>query len=573
MNILRSTSITFAVSIACFGPIAAQSGPPADPEERAAASSAGDLGRFRVWLKDYGDGAIRMMKDLSPDTEALADAERRIRSLASWNDLPSAKAVFAAACIDPVPPGALSSTDRVDFQSELMPWRIRAFARDALAESKSEGLQEFLFGCLDPRKLRDEGEKGEQARLQADAAIRVLGALGGAENREAIRRATGQLPEKLRIRAVDTLASHAELGQIQEFFDLIRDKRPDVRILAARGIARALAPHTDETKHDTFSEEVLARRDQALKTFERLVERDKIWQVRAAAAEGLAEMRTSAAIPVLIGGYAAELKKKKGPWAMDLRFHRLLVGLTGQKIPAGDAGLWKKFWKDVGPSFRFAKEGADKDRPKDDRYSRFFSIGLESDRVLFVVDFSGSMKEEITLRTSTTSTKSGTKTTKAKLVVDELRRIVLALPEQSYFNIVVFSDGVRVWRPSRAGRPELVRLNDDARDDLLGSFLQSLQPRGPTNLYGALDTAIGFAGGQGLKDKYYDVGFDTIYVLSDGAPSYGPVTDKDEIRRLVRETNRLKRLTIHAITFGSQNDTEFLRKLAEENGGRHVHVD
>ena len=75
-----------------------------------------------------------------------------------------------------------------------------------------------------------------------------------------------------------------------------------------------------------------------------------------------------------------------------------------------------------------------------------------------------------------------------------------------------------------------------------------------------------------MTDKHYALGFDTVYVLSDGAPSYGPVTDKDEIRRLVREANSLKRLTIHAVTFGDKNDTDFLRLLAEENGGRHMHV-
>ena len=182
------------------------------------------------------------------------------------------------------------------------------------------------------------------------------------------------------------------------------------------------------------------------------------------------------------------------------------------------------------------------------------------------------MKEDIVLKTSMTSTEAGAKTTKVKLVTDELKRIVLALPENSYFNVIVFSDGVRVWRPARGGYPDLVKLDDDARDDLLGNFLQNIEPRGPTNLHDALDRAIGFAG-RGLKDPHYAVGFDTVYILSDGAPSYGPVTDKAEIRRLVREANRLKRLTIHAITFGAKNDTDFLRGLAQENGGRHVHIE
>jgi hypothetical protein len=41
----------------------------------------------------------------------------------------------------------------------------------------------------------------------------------------------------------------------------------------------------------------------------------------------------------------------------------------------------------------------------------------------------------------------------------------------------------------------------------------------------------------------------------------------------VRETNRLRRIAIHCITFGDKNDTDFLGPLATENGGRHIHVD
>jgi hypothetical protein len=40
----------------------------------------------------------------------------------------------------------------------------------------------------------------------------------------------------------------------------------------------------------------------------------------------------------------------------------------------------------------------------------------------------------------------------------------------------------------------------------------------------------------------------------------------------VREVNGLRRIAIHCVTFGDQNDTDFLGTLAEENGGRHVHV-
>src|SRR5690606_20020863 len=99
-----------------------------------------------------------------------------------------------------------------------------------------------------------------------------------------------------------------------------------------------------------------------------------------------------------------------------------------------------------------------------------------------------------------------------------------------------------------------------------------LRPNGPTNLYDALQAALGF-GGRGLYDKYYGAGFDTLYVITDGAPTAGPITDKLEIRKRVREANQLRKVAIHCITFGDKNDTNFLGPMAEENGGRHIHIE
>jgi hypothetical protein len=573
---LASTATwSLALLVSGFGAAAAQSGPP-PTEERAPGDEiptpAADIAEFDGWLAEYRTGAIRMVRNLVPDQEALGDVERRIEALARWQQLPAAEALFRAATVDPeLPGGGGASANALDFEAELLPWRVRAMARHAIAGMQCEGLDAWLLERLDGRALaKDPG-----LRPLADAALRILGERGGEPAKLALERALGAFPKELRVAAVDVLAETAGLDTIDVFFDLLGDRQPEVRILAVRGITSALAPHTDETDADASSvpEDIASFREKALKEFEHILERDKIWQVRAAAADCTARLRTKHAVPVLIAGYEAELKRKKEPWAMDMRLHRLLSGMTGQNIPPGDAKPWKAFWKDAGPGFRIVADPTKASKPNaDPRYDRFFSLDLQSDRVLFVVDLSGSMKEDITLQTGTTTTKAGDTTTKIRLVLDELRRIVLSLPEDSTFNVVVFNDGVKVWRETRDGMPAAVKLDDDARDDLLGSFLENLEPRGPTNLHGALDRALGFAN-KGLDDERYAAAFDTIYVLTDGAPSYGRVTDKDEIRRLVRETNHLKRLTIHAITFGAKNDTEFLKLLAEENGGRHVHVE
>jgi hypothetical protein len=175
------------------------------------------------------------------------------------------------------------------------------------------------------------------------------------------------------------------------------------------------------------------------------------------------------------------------------------------------------------------------------------------------------------LQAKTTGAKAGQPTTKAALVVAELKKLVMSLPDGALINLIAFSDEVRVWR-EEGGRPALVKLNDETRDDLLGNFLDNLRPDGPTNLYGALAKALDF-GGRGLHDKYYAAGFDTLYVITDGAPSTGEIVDKDEIRRRVKQANNLRKIAINCVTFGDKNDTDFLKPMAEENGGRHVHVE
>ncbi|MBK8976338.1 MAG: VWA domain-containing protein [Planctomycetes bacterium] len=555
--------LALLAALGAAGPVAAQ------PEPEAASSLA-DMQAFRAWLGDYSRGAIRMMHELEIDQAALADAEARMAKLAAWNDMNAAKALFDAAVVDPRPAASNTASDILEFQSELLPWRIRSMARRHVAAMQVDGLDAWLIGLLDNGKLRDADADADRTRV--DAALRILGARGSTGGKLALLRASRAMPPKLRLRAIDVLSETADLGLVESFVDILRDKESELRIAALNALGNALAEHTDETRNDSISDDIAKLRDETIAAMREVLVRDKVWQVRSAAASNLAKLRTRFALPALIDGYEAELGRRKEPWAMDARLHGLLEGLTGLGIPFGDARPWREFWKKEGASFRFAREGAQRQRVTDSRYEKFFSIDLDSDRVLFVVDFSGSMREPVTLHQGTTSAQAGTTATKAQIVLEELRRIVLALPDGSYFNVIVFSDGVRVWRPARGGNPELVRIDDESRDDLLGNFLESIEPRGPTNLYDALDTALGFAG-QGLKDQNYALGFDTVYVLSDGAPSYGRVIDKDEIRRLVRETNRLKRLTIHCVTFGQKNDTDFLRLLAEENGGRHIHVE
>ncbi|MHC4852066.1 MAG: hypothetical protein ACYTF5_08615 [Planctomycetota bacterium] len=547
---------------------------PTDKEAvRLAEEFANDKAALQKFLRSYAQGAIRLTRNGNPDLEAIAEVDKVLANIAKWNNLEAARLLFDVATIQLDPPGgANTSMGKLDFYAELKVWKVRGLARQHITKMDGDGIEDFL---LTHARQRVSASKLRDVATTAGAALRILGDRKSDKATRIILHATRHLEPTVRVQAVNALSKGATLQTVSNFIELLRDAEPNVRIAALNGIARALGPHTDETRNTKFDKEVIKLRDQVVTKVGALMGRERVWQVRAAARECLVALRSTVIIPVLIKALKAELRRKKDPWALDVRLHRTLEGLTGQKMTLGQSDLWEAFWRKEGGSFAFApadKKAAIAAQKETGRYHKFFKIDIESDRLLFILDFSGSMAQPATLKSMGTSAfPRGSTTTKAKLVVAEMRSMIMALPDNTMFNIVVFSEDVRVWR-SQGSRPALVRLDDDARDDLLASFLDSLLPRGKTNLHGALDKAFRF-GGRGVFDRYYEAGFDTIYILSDGAPTYGKVTDTDEILRLVAETNRLRRITINAITFGDKNEMLFMGKLAKENGGRHIHVE
>lgn len=547
-------------------PLAAQQPQPADQDPVQIAA----IQAFGSWLKQYEAGAFRLMKDGETDEAALQHVDELMAAMAKWNTLAAARQLFEAASVDPTPPGAHSAVEMVDFQRELQPWRVQTLAIARLRQMDGSGILPWLLSMLDGKDLRAAGKNQQQH--DAATVLRVLGGHPSLEAKVELLRACMTMPVDLRVQAVSALADDATLETVPSLIELLRDAEPNVRIAAASGLGRALQPHVDESLGRKPEGELLQTRDEVILKLKDLLVRDKIWQVRSACAFALAGLRCKPVVPALIEGLKAELARKKDPWAMDVRLHKLLEGLTGQSVVRGDIRPWQEFWRQEGAGFTVKpKVDASAAPPRANKYQKFFDLEIDSDRVLFVLDFSGSMAEPVTLQGKTTGAQPGQPTTKAELVVAELKKIVLGLPDNALINMVVFSDEVRVWREER-GHPALVKLDDDSRDDLVGNFLDGLRPQGSTNLYGALDRALDFAG-RALYDKYYEAGFDTLYVITDGAPSAGEVQDKDEIRRRVRESNRLRRLTIHCVTFGNKNDTDFLVPLAEENGGRHIHIE
>jgi hypothetical protein len=144
----------------------------------------------------------------------------------------------------------------------------------------------------------------------------------------------------------------------------------------------------------------------------------------------------------------------------------------------------------------------------------------------------------------------------------ELARVIRALPEDVQFNVIAYSSEVKPWRRSMAA----ATVENKAA---AVEFVEGLEAEGIT----VTDMA--------LEDAFSDLALDTIYLITDGAPTHtgstgpGKPPDADEIiaeiHRRVKELNFLRDVRIFTLGFeGAEED--FLKKLSADNGGRYVRI-
>jgi hypothetical protein len=156
--------------------------------------------------------------------------------------------------------------------------------------------------------------------------------------------------------------------------------------------------------------------------------------------------------------------------------------------------------------------------------------------------------------------------TRFEIMKREVKRVVEDLPQNSTFNLVSFASKVLPWKP------QLVPAHDSQKHAAV-KFLEALKADGETNTYGALEQA------------FKSTEADTVYFLSDGYPTVGKV-DFNVILADVKKWNATRNIRIHTIAFIAGNGKplgieegdkslpkEFMRRLAQENGGRYKLVE
>jgi len=452
----------------------------------------------------------------------------------------------------------------------------------ALKETKSDAVKAWLageaFAGAPPSRAEVLFELAGELKLEAARAelekhldspddriaIGALGALvklGPAPSAPKIQESLGKAKRGLtfKIEALDTLAASGNAAGVTAVVDAARDGDPETRTIALGSLARV--PGANESA----VQGILAGL------------RDGDPGARGAALRALRFIRHKQMVPALIALLGSEKDEK-----LKIEALQLLLVVTGKNMGLV-AEDWQKWWEVSQDKFEFVKGDLKAATASQSRDLKYFGIEISSKRLGFLLDNSGSMKEEVDVYLLTPEQKkaqekaaggtqvpagaegkdkegkdgkageeekkkSGPKTRARKIDVlkKEMARVVGELPRDTQLNIVTFAANYKAWQET------LQPLAGGGREKAQ-AFIKDMATSSGTNVFDTLEFA--------LRDKRVD----TIFLLTDGLPTAGRHTDKASILREVQALNRLRGVVINCIAFGEESD--FLKELAKQNGG------
>jgi hypothetical protein len=226
-----------------------------------------------------------------------------------------------------------------------------------------------------------------------------------------------------------------------------------------------------------------------------------------------------------------------------------LFRLLGAKAAQGGSGAIKKNWEEMGrklpddPSYEMGAGG------EGGGVTMVFFGDRISPRSVFAIDTSTSMRRNATLRRPAPGDSGGSQP-KVEIVKGELERAVSGLQPFCKFNILSYNSTYYPW----TGGLQLITATS-SRVKSAVSHARGLEVSPGTNIHDTL------AAGLTVPDV------ETIYLLSDGAPSRGG--GPPEIRRRVEAMNYLKGIRVVTYGFAGKGgaDEGLMKWLAKNNWG------
>ncbi len=194
--------------------------------------------------------------------------------------------------------------------------------------------------------------------------------------------------------------------------------------------------------------------------------------------------------------------------------------------------------------------------------STFFKIPIDSTRIVFVIDVSGSMTAEMTLADTHTNKiidKYRLPHTRIGYAKAELIRALGSLRDGTYFNIVTYSDR------AKALSSRMVEAKKISRGRAI-RWVNQLKTGIETNIYAALDLCFKRYFLSGGKRRFLDLP-DTIIFLTDGNATRGRFQVTKDLVSLVGIWNDPLDCVIHCVGIGKGQDRGFLRSIARATHG------
>ncbi|MBL9076415.1 MAG: HEAT repeat domain-containing protein [Planctomycetes bacterium] len=491
------------------------------------------------------------------------DLELILEAVARIDDADAARALLEVAAI---------GIDQGKYTPDMAPASVRDAGERWAAKLRTPAAKEEL--C---RVARGEAKVPKaQATAWRAAAARCLGLIGDPTLLSAIEPLLADPEDVVRFNAAEAFGKLADENKAEPLVALVRREATDtVLMTAAQALREAF---TALTKVDKAASDATKAPESLRLAVRAVIEAlgRTTWRADMALVRFLDDFRSQEAVPALVSvlerfrDQPDDVKSGKLSGLLQFQVHELLVSMTGAVFPATEPDKWRQFWDTEKDKI----EVTAKHEPKGGGATSagdFCGIPIEGTRVVFVLDLSGSMNWPMRSEAGTGRKKTPTG---LDFLKQELRRAIGALAPNAQCNLVTFNGNPKpeLWQK------DLVPATDKNRERLL-KYVDELRADGGTNLWCGLEEAMKIK--SLVHNTRYECNVDELFVLSDGAPSVGAVTEPVQILRLVAESNRAAGMRINTVFVNTvmpeeyrrqvpepeMKPAELMQRLAEQNGG------
>jgi HEAT repeat protein len=364
------------------------------------------------------------------------------------------------------------------------------------------------------------------------AVIRALGQMVSSAAYPYLTKKVSDSNAVIKISVLEAMFAIKPKESIPYLEDALKDPLPEIRIVALETLAKY-----------SIDKMLILKLGSPLLS-------DKNQVVRIAAVQVLKEIREKDSVKALIG------QLPNAPARLKYDIIKALKDLTGQ--PFGfDSKAWLD-WYDFNKEkieITSSKQSFDLKTLKSssETIPTFFNIPILGKNIIFIIDFSGSMKYD-----AEGEANKGER--KIDIALKELSETLNSLSAEVKFNIIILSTEATRYNKRKASKAMLPATDSNKKIalDFVKSLWDKLEEikRGRGDHYDALIEALS------------EPEIDTVFLLSDGKPTYGTYMNNGNIIENISKYNRFKKAIIHTVMTGKKGTSrELMEQLAEISNG------